>query len=143
MINRCIASLLLVLLSAMSIFCFEAPANAHALDYCLEALQETANITINSTGRFNLKKYPEYADVAKDCDQELKSEGLVTLAQASKDRNIASNVLNGLIAVEDLDSSVRKQKVNDLKQKEEGLKKIRANICGKKAKVDRFACPDS
>ena len=142
MINRCITYLLLVLLSTMPIFCFEAPANAHAIDYCLEILQETANITINSTGRFNLKKYPEYADVAKDCDKELKSEGLVTLAQVSKDRNVASNVLNGIIAVEDLDPAVRKQKVNNVKQKEEGLKKVRANICGKKAKVDRFACPD-
>lgn len=142
MISRCITSLLLVLLTTVPIFFFETPASAHGIDYCLEILQETANLAVNSTEKFKLKQYPEYAELSKGCDKELKSEGLVTLSQVSKDRTIASSVLNGLIAVEDLDQSARKKKENDLKQREENLKKVRANICGKKAKNDKFACPD-
>jgi hypothetical protein len=106
----------------------------------MEILQNSASLTVNGTEKFKLKRYPEYAEIAKDCDKELKEAGLITLTQVENNTTIASAVLNGILLEEDLDEAKRKQKEDQVKQKDEDLKKIRQDICSKRKKEDAYAC---
>lgn len=139
MISRS-GTFLLILLISLPIFFFGAPAYAHQLDYCIEILNDAAQIAVNGNSKFKLKDYPEYAEIAKGCNKDLKDEGLITLTQVSKSLDIANKVLKGEIAVEDLDEAKKNQRENALKQKEQNWKKIRKDICSKKNKKDAFAC---
>lgn len=139
MISKFVTFLLILMILPIGFF-FSSPAYADSLDYCIEILQEEASIVVDGIEKFKLKQYPEFAEIAKHCNKDLRNAGLITLSQVKNKRVIAEGVLNGILVEEDLDETVRKRKEADLKQKEENLKTIRQDICSKKDKKNDFAC---
>jgi hypothetical protein len=125
------------------IFCFATPASAHSIDACISLLQNAAQEATSSSdvSQSQLRDDPEQAAHEKDCDEALKNEGLITLTQVRENRDIASLVLNGNIAQDDLDEKAVQRRREELTQREQELLKLRLQICSQADPKIAYVCP--
>lgn len=107
-------------------FCFILPLEAHNVDVCIDVLQEEAQIVATGTSKREIKQKlkDEYKELEKECDRGLEEAGLITLKQVRNDKAIANLILKGEIAQDDLSSTKKKQKQDDLVEREAKTQKI-------------------
>jgi hypothetical protein len=124
-------------------FCFTLPLKAHSIDACIDVLQEEAQIVATGTSKREIKQKlkDEYKELEKGCDHGLEEAGLITLKQVQKDKAIANLVLSGQIAQDDLSSTKKKEKQDDLAKREAKTQQIREEICANPAPEEEYACP--
>lgn len=132
-------------LIAFENFCFILPLKAHSVDVCIDILQEEAQIVATGTSKREIKQKlkEEYKELEKECDHGLEEAGLITLKQVRKDKAIANLVLSGQIAQDDLSSTKKKLKQDDLAEREARMQRIREEICANPAPEEKYACPKS
>lgn len=128
---------------AFDSFCFILPLKAHHVDACIDVLQEEAQIVATGTSKREIKQKlkDEYKELERECDHGLEEAGLITLKQVRKDKAIANLVLKGQIAQDDLSSTKKKQKQDDLVAREAKTQRIREEICANPAPEEKYACP--
>ena len=136
------------LLTATTVFNFGIlssgiPAYAHGIDSCISLLQNAAQEVTSSSGvsQFQLRDDPEYAAHEKDCDEELKNAGLITLTQVRENRDIANLVLNGKITQGDLNQGLVQRRRDELRQSEQELSKLRLQVCSEADPKTAYVCP--
>ncbi|PSB31260.1 galactose oxidase-like domain-containing protein [Chlorogloea sp. CCALA 695] len=139
-----------LLLTATTLIAFEnfyfiLPLKAHNVDACIDVLQEEAQIVATGTSKREIKRKlkDEYKELEKECDHGLEEAGLITLKQVRKDKAIANLVLSGQIAQDDLSSTKKKSKQDDLAEREARMQRIRKEICATPAPEEEYACPKS
>lgn len=131
-----------IIFSWTAILLKSKPAGAHSVDYCIDILQEEAEIAATGTSKRQLKQnLKDYKEYEKICDAELREAGFITLQQVRKGKDVANLVRSGKIVQDDLDPQKQKQDKEDVSQREAKLESLRSEICANPTEETAYACP--